>query len=396
MAASLLGPSCGEAHAGDARVSERDAAGWLREWDAQGHHRTGTDGDEAGATWLEREAAALGATVTRETFAFERVDPIDAWLEIDGHRIDAVLVFDAPATGPDGIAGALGPSGGDAPIGVAELSPQSVYSGEYKSLRRQTRHRALVIVCQGAHPGMGLLNAEQFRTPYGTPAIHVASEAREPVFAAVARGASARVIAHCRRCPATACNVVVVLPGRDRARTPVAVMTPRSSWWQSTAERGGGLVCWLETLRALLANPPAMDVVMTANSGHELGHLGLDDFIARRPGWDRDALWLHWGANLGAAGGSLTVMSASNDLRAAAVHALTEARQPPDALAPARGGFAGLSGSGVFGSAVGVTCFTHGELAITSLASASVHSGNRLSLHVGSAELSANAATLAN
>ena len=66
-------------------------------------------------------------------------------------------------------------------------------------------------------------------------------------------------------------------------------MTPRSSWWQSTAERGGGIVCWLETLRALLASRPARPVVFTANTGHELGHLGLDDFIARRPGWDRNA-----------------------------------------------------------------------------------------------------------
>jgi hypothetical protein len=111
-------------------------------------------------------------------------------------------------------------------------------------------------------------------------------------------------------------------------------MTPRSSWWQSTAERGGGLVCWLESLRALRADPPAMDVVLTANSGHELGHLGLDAFIARRPGWERDALWMHWGANLGAIGGALTVMSASNDLRALTAHELGRAGQPSDGLAP--------------------------------------------------------------
>ena len=93
-------------------------------------------------------------------------------------------------------------------------------------------------------------------------------------------------------------------------------------------------MCWLESLRALCAAPPAMDVVLTANSGHELGHLGLDDFVARRPGWDRDALWLHWGANLGAVGGGLTVMSSRDDLGASAARELTEAGQPPDAMAP--------------------------------------------------------------
>ena len=51
-------------------------------------------------------------------------------------------------------------------------------------------------------------------------------------------------------------------------------MTVRSSWWQSTSERGGGLVCWLESLRALIASPPLCDVIFTANSGHELPSMG--------------------------------------------------------------------------------------------------------------------------
>src|SRR5437763_651633 len=109
-----------------------------------------------------------------------------------------------------------------------------------------------------------------------------------------------------------------------RDRPPLVIVTPRSSWWQSPAERGGGLVRWLESLRALLAAPPACDVVFTANSGHELGHLGLDDFVARRPGWDRPAaqggaIWIHYGANLGAVGGQLSLVSPEADLRELAI-----------------------------------------------------------------------------
>jgi hypothetical protein len=72
---------------------------------------------------------------------------------------------------------------------------------------------------------------------------------------------------------------------------------------------------------------------MTANTGHELNHLGLDDFVARRPGWEQSSTWVHYGANLGAAG-TLSVMSASDDLRTLAQAALTEAGQPPDTIAP--------------------------------------------------------------
>src|SRR5262249_25725825 len=142
-----------------------------------------------------------------------------------------------------------------------------------------------------------------------------------------------------RRIPAQACNVVVRISGQDRTRAPVVIMTPRSSWWQSTAERGGGLVCWLESLRALVASPPPCDVIFTANSGHDLGHLGLDDFMARRPRLERPvaeggAIWVHYGANIGAVGGEFSIQSMSDDLRALTAAELTRAGQKPDHIAP--------------------------------------------------------------
>ena len=310
-------------------MTEREAraANWLQAWDAQGTHRTGTAGDEAGADWLAREAAASGAEVTVEEFAFERLDPIEAYLDIGGERIEGVPVFDALPTGSGGIEGRLGQQ-----IAVAELSPRSVYSGEFERMRRTDGHRGLVAICQGEAPGLALINAEQFREPYGAPAIHVPSEARDAVLKAAHQGAGARLVAQSRRTHAQAVNIVVTVKGSDSGRKPLVVMTPRSSWWQSTAERGGGIVCWLESLRALLAASPGRNVVFTANTGHELGHTGLDDFVARRPGWDREggADWVHYGANLGAAGSVLSLVSNQDDLRALGLAELNRAAQPPD------------------------------------------------------------------
>jgi hypothetical protein len=137
------------------------------------------------------------------------------------------------------------------------------------------------------------------------------------VLAAAAQGAPARLVAESRRTPTRAFNVVATLPKSDGAGPPLVVMTA-GSWWRSTAERGGGLVAWLECLRSLVAEPPARPVVFTANSGHELGHLGLDNFVARRLGWEKSASWVHWGANLGASGGALAVVSPDDDLHALA------------------------------------------------------------------------------
>jgi hypothetical protein len=80
-------------------------------------------------------------------------------------------------------------------------------------------------------------------------------------------------------------------------------------------------------------------VIFTANSGHELGHLGLDDFMARRLGWERPvaeggAVWVHYGANIGAVGGELSIQSTSDDLRALAAAEMTRAGQKPDHIAP--------------------------------------------------------------
>jgi hypothetical protein len=324
------------------RVSEDGTAGaakWLTAWDSQGGHRTATTGDQAGADWLLQEVAGLGAAPVVEKFALDRLDPADAYLEFDGARVPGVPIFDAPASEDEGVTGILGLAGAKTSIAVAELSPRGIYTKGYEELRHNPEHCGLVIVCKGQQPGLGLLNADRFRHPYGAPALQVSSEARDAVLAAAARRAPARLVATSRRTPTEACNVVVTIVGRDRSRAPVVVMTPRSSWWQSTAERGGGIVCWLESLRALVASPPRCDVILTANSGHELGHLGLDDFVGRRPGWERPvaeggAVWVHYGANIGAVGGELSIQSTDDDLRAAAAAELARAGQRVDHIAP--------------------------------------------------------------
>ncbi len=102
------------------------------------------------------------------------------------------------------------------------------------------------------------------------------------------------------------------------------------------ARRRAGLLA-RRRLRALIGEAAyGRDVIFTANSGHELGHLGLDDFVARRPGWDKPggATWLHYGANLGASGSWLSLVSNADDLRALGLAQLSRTGQPPDDIPP--------------------------------------------------------------
>lgn len=332
-AAWLLAAAVSTASGATPSAAEERAAGWLRAWDGQGIHRTATVGDEAGAVWLAREATAIAGLVTSETFSLPRIDTIGAFVEIDGERVLGEALFDAPPTNEDGVRAAASETAGPGEIAVLPLSPSAVYGAEYYKMRRESRHAAQIIITLGGAPGLAPLNAEAFRRPFGPPTVQVSSLERDRIRAALARGAKFRVMVGEKRTQAEARNIVLTIPGRDRSRPPVVVMTPRSSWWQSTSERGGGLVCWLETLRALQAHPPGCDVVFTANSGHELGHIGLDDFIARRPGWETKATWVLFGANIGATGSKLVLLSAHDDLRELAVRHLTGAGQKPDSLA---------------------------------------------------------------
>ena len=321
-------------------ADEARAAAWLRAWDSQGTHRTATPGDQAGADWLAAEARALGAAAAFESFPVSRIDTDAAFLDIEGERIPGEKMFDAPDT-PDGRVMALASVGpglsdpGEGDIHILELPPTAIYNPDFARYRRESKSKALVIITQGGAPGLALFNAESFTRPFGPPILQMPSTEREKILAAARRGAAMRAVVRSHRTQTEARNVVVTLPGRDRARPPLVVMTPRSSWWQSTSERGGGLVCWLECISALRAAPPGRDVILTANSGHELGHTGLDAFSAARPGWNKKgaASWVHFGANIGAAGGQLFIQSNADDLRTLFLAELTKSGRAPDLLA---------------------------------------------------------------
>jgi hypothetical protein len=117
---------------------------------------------------------------------------------------------------------------------------------------------------------------------------------------------------------------------------PLVVMTPRSGWFHCASERGGGLVCWLEAMRALAAVKPPRDVWFLASSGHELGHIGLESFIARHPELVKAArAWLHFGANIGAAQEpGHRLQASSDDLERIAVAAMRAEKTQADEVTP--------------------------------------------------------------
>ncbi len=277
----------------------------IREYSEQGIHRSGTDGDLENATWLSGRIRSLGLGPELDTFPFKRVRPLECTLAIDGKTVEAIPLYDCTYTDGDGISGRLGEIGSDAEIGVVSAFPMASSPGGrlLDKARREDQHKAIVVLThEGMPPGIAITNAEDFGSPFGPPTVQASNADARWIRSAVASGTEARVVAQCDYVDAKSINVGTTIRGKNPNLAPLVVMTPRSGWWSCASERGGGIAAWLEIMRAISRSGADRDVIFTANTGHELGHIGLDHYLESHEALIKDAhMWIHLGANFAAA-----------------------------------------------------------------------------------------------
>lgn len=275
-------------------------------YDSQGIHRSGTDIDRRSADWLVDYARGLGVEATLEPFALNRIDPQPSFVRVADRCIGGMPLFDAAFTSSDGVRGRLGPLGSDADIAVVETEPFTLMEPQKEqrdavAAARRSRHKAVILLTRGSKPGLFLLNALSFRTPCGPPMLQISSEESAWLKEHAAARTEVTVVAAGTRTATQAFNVTATIAGSDPRLPPLVIMTPRSGWWQCASERGGGLACWLETMRVVASAGPERDCLFVACSGHELGFLGIDAYLGRRPDLIKRAYkWMHFGANIGA------------------------------------------------------------------------------------------------
>ena len=345
---------------------ERRIATVIGEYEAQGFHRTGTAVDRASGDWLAEQVRQAGLVPTQESFPLGRIDLVENALIAGGRRIEGVPLFDGSLTGEGGIRGRLGGLDTDADIGVGDTAVNAAGAGALGGARRSGRHRAIVAVTRGRRPGLCPSNAESFLRPFGPPVLQVSSDEATWLGEQITRGIEVQLIAHATRTAAAANNVTAAIPGVEPGLPPFVIMTPRSGWYRCASERGGGIACWLETMRALSSMRLKRPVLFVASSGHELGHLGINAYIERRPGIAANAVgWLHLGANIGAATEPGNLIQAPDDeldailTRAMAASGLKVDRRTPRGNVPTGEAEAVHRGGGRYVSIVGSNGLFH-------------------------------------
>ena len=244
---------------------------------------------------------------------------IDEPLHIDGVPLfDAAMTTEIEAQDIH-IDGYLGEN-----ILLTQVSPFDMHplNQALTEARKSNAYDGIVAVsaAQSIAPGLALINAESYRAPFGPPTLQVASYWHPQLLNFAANRIPVHLHYNVSRNAGYGTNMGTTIVGADPTLPPWVVMTPKSAWWTCTAERVGGIVIWLALLRHFAQHRPARTILFTANSGHELSHLGLDDFLQKHPTLGAQAAgWLHLGANIAARDHSENIQQNSSGLSSAQV-----------------------------------------------------------------------------
>jgi len=289
----------------------------LIKWDSIKLHRTGTEGDNETAYWLAHEIKKFGLTAELDKFDFIKRTPGKCEVTNGTHTAIGVPMFDGGSTTFDGIKGPHGSLNTDDVIAITQYgsSANDESSINLNKARAKNKHPAIVAIADVYPniPGLAVLNAESYQKPFGSPVLQVATQDGEWLMKLKA-DEKISVFVELIDEESDALNVQTKIEGKDQSLSPLVVMTPKSGWWTCTAERGGGITIWLNAMRYLSKIQPNRNVIFTANTGHELSHLGLDHFLDKNPSLVKDAFsWVHLGANFAAEEGQVLWQASSDE-----------------------------------------------------------------------------------
>ena len=216
-------------------LNATEAERLIRQFAAQGDHRTGSPGDDACTLWLIDELSQRGIDAEAQPYSFPRLTIERAELTVAGRTVPGTALYDGGFTPLHGVQAKLieAPSTETpaAPGAIAlwyrEPGPSFFGPGIYDPL--QVAHEAgtlgVVIVAGDDQGDPVVRNAERIDDPLPIPVLQVAPRDVVPL----QNAATATLTVDATRQPGSATNVVAAIPGSDPDAAPVVLMTPFGS-----------------------------------------------------------------------------------------------------------------------------------------------------------------------
>ena len=299
----------------------------LIKWDSIELHRTGTKGDEQTAFWLADEIKKCNLEPNLDSFSFIKRTPGKCEVTNGTFKAKGLPMFDGGSTSSKGITEVSGSLNEKNVIAVTKYSSSTMDEASLRlnEARKEDNHLAIIAIADVAPnaPGLAVLNAESYRKPFGPPVLQVATKEQDWLLK-LNKNEELTVSVQLTDEKSEALNIQTKIEGKDKSLNPLVIMTPKSGWWTCTSERGGGIAIWLNAMRYFAQNKPNRNVIFTANTGHELSHIGLDHFLENNPSLVKEAhAWVHLGANFAAKKGNVLWQASNKDYMNIGIEELT-------------------------------------------------------------------------
>ncbi|PSO21875.1 hypothetical protein [Bradyrhizobium sp. MOS003] len=270
-----------------------------------GLHRFGSAGDRATADWIAGEMKQASLDVSFQPVVLGRQYVVEqASAEAAGTSVEATPFWWPPQDRASFRLSAPLARDGDVAGKILWLElpfDRGAYLGP--------THRAAIADAAARKPAAILLmignpaddrfayNVTQEDAPWPVPVIVVGARSKAPFERALASGAAVSfdVKGHYER-DVTGRNVIAEI-GVGRGPT-VVVFTPMTGWYSCVCERGPGIANFLALARTVAAEKWPAHFVFVATAGHEIGHGGMELFLAHGAPAPKDTLaWIHFGSS---------------------------------------------------------------------------------------------------
>jgi hypothetical protein len=271
-----------------------------------GEHRAGTEVELQTAQWLQQRLQKLGYANKLDAFPITTLLQPSGELRIGETAINAFPQWLPPAT-------SLGQSMSNRllPLDAQDTTPAirivtkavaftanwiprlDVLVAEAKA------KNAIALVLAIEHSADGLFVCNQHsHDAFPIPVALVSKQNLKALVEStqISSGPQAQLQLLGKLTKASAYNVVGQKAGIGKA---IVISTPLTGWFHCGAERGPGIALWLRI--AAVLSKSQRPVVLLGTGCHEVGHFGMDYALTSEiPKPNEVALWLHFGASLGA------------------------------------------------------------------------------------------------